>query len=310
MEQQRRNRPPVPPLDPHAVRVYKRLADEFGNKYAEEFLYPHLRRVLLCETEDLFEIQQKLESPRGALVAFYCHYAFARRGKDREMLASFAYEALDRLQGDKQFEELLTMEDGVELWENFEAICQENRRKANEPQNRGLLQGMLELAQEIYREDGVGSITQWMFDELKSTGHIEPQFERIVDIRGVGPKSTSTFMRDLIYTFDLESKVEPADRIYIHPIDRWLRMISRYIVPEPNMEKTADWIIAGKLSKYSRRAGVSGVGFNMGTTYFGQKVIRDPSRFEDYLKMLVKGDSFDEDEPEENGGDEQPPSDD
>jgi hypothetical protein len=196
------------------------------------------------------------------------------------------------VQADGSFDEVMKLEDGTALWEAFAAVCLERRRKNNEAQNRGLIQGMLELEQEIFQSDRVGSIANWMLDGIAQTRRLEPQFERIVDIRGVGPKSTSTFMRDVVYLFGYEDKVEPADRIYIHPIDRWLRMMARYLVPEPNMDKAADWIIAGKISKYTRRAGVSGIAFNMGSTYFGQKIVKDPLRFEEMLKKVALGEEF------------------
>ena len=287
MEQPRRQRPPTPELDPRAVKVFKRIADEFSVKYAEEFLYPHIRRILEIEDEEPELIKDAYMTARGSLLAFYCHYAFARRGKDREDLSNFALEAVQQVQGDGEFEDILKLDEGTVLWEAFSAICQEKRRKNNESQNRGLIQGMLELAQEIYKEDGNGSIANWMMKGVAETRKLETHFERIVDIRGVGPKSTSTFMRDVVHMFDMEQQVEPADRIYIHPIDRWLRMMARYLVPEPSMDKAADWIIAGKISKYSRRAGVSGIAFNMGSTYFGQKLVKDPANFEEFLKKII-----------------------
>ncbi len=292
MERERRQRPPAIELDPRAVKVFKRVAEEFGKRYADEFLYPHLRRVLGIEQEDPELIREAYMTSRGSLLAFYSHYAFARRGKDRDELGVFASEAIVRVQGGGSFDDVMKLEDGTALWEAFAAICQENRRKNNEAQNRGLIQGMLELEQEIHKVDRVGSIANWMLDGIAQTRRLEPQFERIVDIRGVGPKSTSTFMRDVVHMFGYEDKVEPADRIYIHPIDRWLRMMARYLVPEPNMDKAADWIIAGKISKYSRRAGVSGIAFNMGSTYFGQKIVKDPARFEEMLKKVAQGEEF------------------
>lgn len=292
MEQTRRQRPPVVELDPRAVRVFKRVADDFGQRYTDEFLFPHLRRVLGIEKDDPELIREAYMTARGSLLAFYGHYAFARRGKDRDDLAEFAAAAVQRVQGDGSFDDVLQQEDGTALWEAFAAICLEKRRKNNEAQNRGLIQGMLELSQEIFQADRVGSISNWMLNGIAQTKRLEPQFERIVDIRGVGPKSTSTFMRDVVSLFGYEDKVEPADRIYIHPIDRWLRMMARYLVPEPNMDKAADWIIAGKISKYSRRAGVSGIAFNMGSTYFGQKIVKDPSRFEEMLKKVALGEEL------------------
>lgn len=292
MERERRPRPPAIELDPRAIKVFKRVAEDFGKKYADEFLYPHLRRVLGIEQEDPDLIREAYMTSRGSLLAFYCHYAFARRGKDRDELAEFASEAVARVQGDRDFDEVMKLDDGTALWDAFAAICLEKRRKNNEAQNRGLIQGMLELEQEIYQSDRVGSIANWMLNGIAQSRRLEPQFERIVDIRGVGPKSTSTFMRDVVYMFGYEDKVEPADRIYIHPIDRWLRLMARYLVPEPDMEKAADWIIAGKVSKYSRRAGVSGIAFNMGSTYFGQKIVKDPMRFEEMLKKVALGEEF------------------
>ena len=288
MEEQQRKRKPIIPLDPRMIAIYRRVAGEYADHYIDDFLFHHLRRVMQIDAEaDIEAIHQALEDPYLCLRAFYGHYAFARRGKDRDDLAKAALQALEQINTEKDFEEVLKAEDGVELWEKFEKNCQELNRKPNENQNRGMIQGMLELSQEIYRIDRNGSIASWFTDVIAQTGQLETQFLRIVDIRGVGPKSTSTFMRDISYIFDMEESIDPADKIYVQPIDRWLRLISRYVVPEKDMEKAADWIVAGKVSKYSRRARVSGLRFNMGTTYFGQKIVRDPSNFEDCIKQVL-----------------------
>lgn len=270
------------------IAIFRRVAGEFADNYIEDFLFHHLRRVMKIDAEaDIEAIHTALEDPLHCLQAFYGHYAFARRGKDRDDLAKSALAALDEIQKDKPFTDVLKLEDGVELWELFEKHCVDHGRKSNENQNRGMIQGMLELAQEIYSIDKVGSIATWITDGVAQTNHLETQFLRIVDIRGVGPKSTSTFMRDVLYIYDMEDALDPADRIYVQPIDRWLRLISRYVVPEKGMDTAADWIVAGKVSKYSRRARVSGLRFNMGTTYFGQKIVREPDRFEDAIKQVI-----------------------
>ncbi len=287
MEGPTRQRVAVPDLDPRTVKVFKKVADDFGQSYATEFLYPHLRKIFAVEMDDIDGIRDAYLTAKGSLLAFYCHYAFARRGKDRDELSKFAKDAIERVQGDGEFDALLKLHDGAPLWDAYAAICQEKRRKNHEAQNRGLIQGMLELSQEIYDADQTGSIARWLLEGISEAKRLESQFERMVDIRGVGPKSTSTFMRDIVYIFDYESKIEPADRIYIHPIDRWLRMMAKYVVPEEGMDDAADWIVAGKISKYSRRAGVSGIAFNMGCTYFGQKFVREPENFEPCLKRLL-----------------------
>jgi len=275
-------------LSPETIAVMRKVADEYADGYLSEFLVPHLLAALGAESDDVRHIRAAFADPFKCLRAFFGHYAFARRGKDRDILAEFACLALERAIETNPMAEILGMPDGTVLWDAFASICVEKRHKSNESQNRGVIQGMLELAQEIYRLDKVGSIAGWILQGVVQTSRLEPQFLRIVDIRGVGPKSTSTFMRDVIFYFGLEDKIEPADRIYVQPVDRWLRQIAQYIVPEPGMDKAADWIIAGKISKYTRRSRISSIRFNMGTTYFGQKQVKDPSRMSDSLASLIQ----------------------
>ncbi len=274
-------------LNPRTVAILRRVAGEYADSYVSEFLAPHLFEATGAESEDANDIRNAFAGAYRCLLAFYGHYAFARRGKDRDILSDISRQALERVSEGKPFDRVLAQADGTALWQAFDALCVERRHKSNEPQNRGLIQGMLELAQEIYRLDNVGSIAGWMLQGISKTGRLEPQFLRIVDIRGVGPKSTSTFMRDVAYYFGVEDRIEPADRIYVQPIDRWMRLMATLVVPEPGMDKAADWIIAGKVAKYARRARVSGIRFNMGTTFYGQRVVKDPELLEEALDALA-----------------------
>ncbi len=217
------------------------------------------------------------------------HYAFARRGKERDDLSHAAVMALNATVKERTMDALLQEKDGTSLWDAFYGHLERLGKKSNEEQNRGVLQGMLELAQEIYREDGIGSIPGWVARRIEETGRLEPEFERIVDIRGVGPKCTSTYLRDVVLACGIEDLVEASDIIYIQPVDRWLRIAAEHLVPEEGMETAADWIVAGKIGKYARRAGASPLRFGMGVTYFGQRVARDPRRFGPDLKAVASG---------------------
>lgn len=277
------------PLDQATLTLYQLLAGEFADAYIDDFLLNHLSRVLGKPVNDLEELADALDDPYYCLRAFYGHYAFARRGKDRDDLAQSALAALKAIRQDDSLDKALQADHGAGLWTEFESACTERKRKPNETQNRGLLQGMLELAQEIYRLDGVGSISNWACEGVEKTGRIENQFMRIVDIRGVGPKSTATFLRDVVLTYDVEQVLDAADKIYIQPVDRWLRLVMPHAVPEPDLAEAADWIVAGKIGKYARRARVSSIRFSMGVTYFGQKHVREPQRFESELRALLNG---------------------
>ncbi len=265
----------------------RKMAGEYAELYQRDFLVGHLRKLLGLPEAEKAEIAEALEDPYKALLVFFGHYAFARRGKDRDELAALAMEAMIKLTAETPFEEVLDWPDGCRLWESFEAVCQDRRRKSSEQQNRGPIQGMLELAQEIHRVDPELSLATWVVEGVDQTGRLEPQHMSIVDIRGVGPKSASTFVRDMVWLYDAEDDIEATDRIYVQPVDRWLRAIVKYVVPETGLEDPADWIVAGKISKYTRRARVSGIGFNMGTTYFGQRLVQVPERLEDSLRNLL-----------------------
>ncbi len=277
----------TPDLDPRAVAIVHKIAGDRADRYISEILLPALQKATRADSPTLRDVRTAMSVPYRSLLSFYEHYAFARRGKDRDDLAEMATIALKRTTNEEQFEQLMLEEDGNSVWEAFTEVCAERKRKNSEQLNRGLIAGMVELAQEIYDLDGQGSIAGWIMRGVLKTDRIEPQFLRIVDIRGVGPKTTSTFLRDMVLLYDLEDKLDNADRLYIQPIDRWIRMFADYVVPDIDTENAVDWIIAGKIAKYARRAGVSGVRFNMGATYFGIREVRDPARFDEFIEELL-----------------------
>jgi hypothetical protein len=152
--------------------------------------------------------------------------------------------------------------------------------------NRGVIVGFAELAQEIYRADRVGSVVKWLVESISASGHVEPQYTRMTDITGVGPKVSSTFIRDMVLLHHLEDEVDFAERIYLHPVDKWLREIVPLLSPDIS-EDAADWVIAGKITKVARRAGISGLRFNMGASYFGVRNVRVPEALEARIADLI-----------------------
>lgn len=275
------------PLDPNITQIYQVFAGEFADKYLESYLLPQLLKSTKETAEDLDDWVAILDEPTPSLRMFYGSYAYSRRGKDRDAFSRITLKALDALLENKPIEHLLEGPDGTAIWDAFVNQCEQSGIKPSEDHNRGIVQGILELSQEIFRIDGIGSIAGWIADGIEKTGHLEPQFNRIVDIRGVGPKSASTFLRDIVLIYNLEQKVAPVDRIHFQTIDRWARAIAPFCVPEPQDDRMADWIVAGKINKYARRARVSGIRFNLGLTYFGQRIVREPEMFPREIKKLI-----------------------
>lgn len=273
-----------------ALVLIRAMAGDRADRYVGEILLPTLSRAVRLNSYSLPSLRECLNSPFSSLEVLFGHYAFSRRGKDRFELSSLAVEALHRTSKALPFEEFLREPDASFLWENFVAVCQEKGKKPLEQLNRGVIQGLAELAQEIKRLGGNGSIAHWVYTTTIRTDRIEPQFMRMVDIRGVGPKLCSLFIRDMVFLYNLEDQIDHVDRLYVQPVDKHIRAIASYIIDELGDEDAADWVLAGKIAKYTRRAGVSGIRFNMGTTYLGMREAPNPAFFDDAIQRIISGD--------------------
>ena len=275
-------RPANTDVSREVAMVVREFSDRYGPLYVKELLLPRLlQNVPLCERTEETARAMLLE-PVGCLRAIFQEYAFSRRGRERHELGVLASDALKRATAET---ELFNREDSVFIWEAFEALCQEKKEKPMEQLNRGILQGIPELAQEIQQNGGSGSIALWIVDSARKTGRIENQFMRMVEVRGVGPKLASMILRDVVYLFNLEDRIDPVDRLYMQPIDRWMRVCSEFVVDD--YDDPADWILAGKLSKVARKSGAKGCQFNMGVTYFGTRVVHSPEAFANGLIDIV-----------------------
>lgn len=278
---------PFVEIKPRALVLMRAMAGEYADLYVEDELLPSLQVAAQSSSPTLDDVKAALTDPFRGLRALYGHYAFARRGKDKHDLAALAIEALNRVVSPETFEQFLRQPHADSLWTAYEDVCRGRSRKPLEQLNRGIIAGLAELAQEIYREDGVGSVVNWIVRSINGSDRVEDEFLRMVDIRGVGPKMTSVFIRDVVFLFGLEERLDPVDRLYVQPIDKWIRLIAPYIIEEPGIAEAADWILAGKLAKYTRRAGVSGVRFNMGTTAFGSGSAHTPQRFHESIREIL-----------------------
>lgn len=273
-------------LDPKGRAILWQVSSRYADHYVGEILLNAVGKAIDCAQPTLPQVREALGDPILCLRVFFSHYAFSRRGKDRALLATMAIDALDRcLESDPG--SIIAGHSGEALWNAYLEVTAEHNRQPTVQLDLGVIAGMAELCQEIYQEDGVGSIASWIVRSILQTDRIEPAFLRMVDIRGVGPKTTSTFLRDIVFVSGLEDQLDHQDRLYVQPIDKWMRMMAPYIIPEIVDIRAADWILAGKISKYARHAGVSGIRFNMGTTYFGLRVVHEPDAFEPRIKELL-----------------------
>lgn len=269
---------PYAELDHERIAIFRAMSGDRADKYIGQMLLPSLHRAMELTNATIRDTRIALENPYQCLCAIYGHYAFARRGKDRSDLTAAALKSLRQTCGTgDSLATFLLRENALPLWQAFESHCP-NSRSAEA--HCGIVAGMAELSQELYKRQGIGSIAKWVVQGVQRTRRVEPQFMRMVDVRGIGPKTVSVFLRDMVYLHGLEEIVDHADRLFLVPIDKWARAVAEYVIDEDDVHEMPDWVLAGKISKYARRAGVSAVKFTMGTTYFGIREVRDVSNFE------------------------------
>ena len=285
-----------------ARNLMRALAGAPAQEYVQHLLDVGLTRAWAQPLSTLADARAGFLEPRQCLQAALGHYAFLRRGRDRQELAHLARESIAEAQLASDIP-IVERRDGSSVWKCFEARCESAGRKPLPELNYGPVAGLVELAQEIYQQDGVGSIAQWIGDAVVRTGRLEAEFERIVDIRGVGPKFASVFLRDVVFVLDVEDTIAPVDRLYLQPIDKWIRMSAPLILdsdqqhsaagsedtPRAGNEGRPDWVLAGKLAKYARLAGVQGTRLNMGASWLGSREGKSPHAFLQHLRRLRSG---------------------
>lgn len=272
-----------------ADRMLRRLAAEKAVLFRNEVFVPQTCRLLRLPKPDTSLLRDALADPYASLQMVYGYYAFSRRGNERAEYSQFGMEALARAVGSpSNIERFLDREKPESLWAAFVEVCSESQRKSNEQLNRAMLEGFMSLAQDIYREDGVGSIVSWVQEGIVQTQKVEPQFLRIVQIRGIGPKLASLILRDAVWLTNMENQVDWSDRLFLQPVDAWVRRTAEYISTEPLGEGAADWVIAGKLAKLARRANVSGIALSHGIQYFGNYEVRNPQELAQRVRELSR----------------------
>lgn len=274
-------------LDLTAHEVIHGIAGRPADLYVSESLFPALARILRPTSVSLEGIRQSLSSDNAAFATILSYYATARRGHERETLSRMMLLALSRTLGESSFAEFLDSGDSEALWISFTEVCGDAGRKPAEQQNRPVIEGLAELAFEIYEEIGHGNIVKWICDEISETHRCEEVFNRLVEVKTLGPKAASHILRDVTYIFDLEDTLDYSDRLFLQPINSAVRRVANYVLDMPEDAHYADWVLAGKLSRAIRLAKASGVRFNFGCTYIGTRLARQMGGVDSVLREMV-----------------------
>jgi hypothetical protein len=267
----------------NAVHLMRALSGPWAARFVTEALLPDLALHVGLADATPRSLRQRLSEPYSCLEALYGRYAFARRGGEQLEMGRLAVEAWHRTCSVDSCAFFLAQGHEDRVWACFCDACEAAGRKPMEQLNKGIVSGLARLAQEVYEGDAVGSIAQWFVEGVLSSGRVGPHFERLVDIPGVGPKLASMMLRDLTFLYDLEDQIDPSERIYLQPVDKWIRALAPHLLPDLEDASAPDWVLAGKISKQARRDGISGVRLNMGASYFGTREVRVPEAMSERL---------------------------
>lgn len=185
--------------------------------------------------------------------------AFARAGGEQAGYGQIASVVLNSIQSKNLTPEL--------AWSTFESRCKERNKCPNEKLNKGVVTGLIDCACKR------GNIVGYFRDKLASNA--EGAFLELLTIAGIGEKVAPFVLRDIAWLYDLEIQIPLRYRVYLQPVDRWVRRVAACLWPDLSADKVPNWLIATRIVYESNRLNISGISLNQGAWYFGAKEVQD-----------------------------------
>jgi len=230
--------------------------------------------------QDRDHIRELVGDWRRALKAFLSSYAFERSGRS-PYYSGAALKAVDQYEQDvpgKDFE--------IALWQSFRDFLAGRKVNAKNNPLRPAGNGHNSLSRLIVTlEDFDYNLVHWS-SALASKGDIEVSWKRLVEIRGVGPKIASLYLRDIVDAFEIDESCV-GNKAYLQPIDIWTRrgakiLAEMFLITSPK----SDWDYAQVLVKVSERAGVRSSLTNTGLWILGAQLAGNSDGFREALSSI------------------------
>lgn len=134
--------------------------------------------------------------------------------------------------------------------------------------DRHLVAGSLALARDLPQ----GNITKWSVEAIHN-GDIDSVYIRLDEIRSIGDKIITFYLRDLDFLFDFH--LDAADFILLQPIDTWVRQLSEKIGLVSPSE--AEYWVKRAVVKACLAAGVKPSLYNVGAWWVGSHGLQLPN---------------------------------
>jgi hypothetical protein len=213
---------------------------------------------------------------------YFLHNGFARAGGEQAGYGNIAVKALrNSLSSTSNFETLIEHSQET-VWAEFEKLCKEEGIGVNKRLNEGVIKGFVELCKESSKHN----YNPFSYVATKIPNSMTDAFLILRNIKGIGDKVAAFLLRDMVCIMDLEAKVPSEHRIYLQPIDRWVREVA-YCLWEDLGDRPPDWVIALRIIDKCNEFGISGVRFNQGAWQYGTTEIIEVSKLRAKLQTLL-----------------------
>jgi ribosomal protein S13 len=229
--------------------------------------------VHLCDNWKKFPCYEK--NWIQALKLFISSYAFERSGAPR----SYKNAAIQALE--KCMESLSAEDASQKVWEKFQEILNSADLNAKlNPLNPGgsKCDAVAFCKRAAASEDC--NIYLFLLRKIQAN-KIEEAHKMLMEIRGIGPKIASLFLRDVAIAEKIEI-TNLDDRHLLQPIDVWLERIAQ-ILADQKIEKrnVGKWLV-----DLADKAGCCALRLNAGSWYFGSQVAQTESQLKCDLKNM------------------------
>jgi len=220
--------------------------------------------------------QKQFEDNFQALVCFFENYAYERQG------AAPAYPEIALTVLKNKFNNItrtITIEDARAAWRDYKEIAESKYNglrvnKTHNPMNSD--SGLLALM----AKRNIPNLATYTRN-LTQNRQTEAAHTLIDDIRGIGTKIASLYLRDIVYLAKIPEETI-TDQYYLQPVDTWIEQTLSII-----FGKEKPKTLVGQqevIVELCQAADVSPIAFSQGAWMLGSEVAGDYSTFQQLAK--------------------------
>lgn len=247
-----------------------------------------------CFYQQMFMLPLWTEYPNHAtdvwdsLAIFLEGYAFERQGRSPNYSPA-AVKALFSCK--KQCNGKLSQNVVSSVWERFNNQNLNHKNNplypSSNPSNLQNIKKSLSLIEVVLKNvfPTNTTFTTYFQEQINQENDIQPSFDLLTSIRGIGDKIASFYLRDLIDVMDITLNNNAQNVCLLQPIDTWVKRTVKILLcgnqAVNETEEVADWIV-----KTSIQHNINPQRVNMGIWFFGSTIAKSEYRLKEALKDL------------------------